>query len=157
MIRTIALLAAVAGTPAAALSCLPPDAVRLYHQADESDARFAIVTGRLHPEGEIAVPQVDANNQKDAEATTRVRMTGKVLGPQDFSQDFEIGVDVTIQCFAIWCGAAITDQDILAALRLTGDAPVLEIGPCGGMAMPLANADIGGLLTCHRAGSCAPQ
>ncbi|NNL48303.1 MAG: hypothetical protein HKO76_08050 [Acidimicrobiia bacterium] len=157
MIRAATVLALVAATPANALSCLAPDAVRLYTQAAESDALFAIVTGRLHPDGEVRVPEVDANSQKNAEATTRVRMTGKVLGSQGFAQEFEREIDVTVTCLSIWCGTAITDQDILAAVRLTDDAPVLEVGPCGGMAIPLEGADVDGLLRCHRTGDCPPM
>lgn len=155
MIRIAAFLALLAGAPAHALSCLPPDALRLYDNAAESEDFYAIVTGRLHPDGDIAIPEVDVNNQKNAEATTRVRMSGKVLGSKGFAQEFEREIDVTITCLSIWCGGAITDQDVLAALRLTDDVPVLEIGPCGGNAMPLAQADIDGLLKCHRQGGCS--
>lgn len=139
-----------------ALSCLPPDAVRLYSSARDSNDLFAIVVGRLHPNGPIAVPKVDANQggTDDAQVTTQVRMSGRVLGETAFDDAFDRDIDVTITCLSVWCGAAIVDQDILAALRLTDDGPELEIGPCGGMAMPTAQADLDALLRCHVSGKC---
>lgn len=156
MIRLAAALTLVAA-PASALSCLPPDAVRLYSRADESIERFALVIGRLaaQPPIEIPVVPMDGSPTENKEATTRVRMTGQSLGARDFSVPFDLNIDVHVTCLSIWCGDPVTDREILAALRLTNGAPVLEVGPCGGNAMPLDQADLDALLACHRSGNCS--
>lgn len=155
MIRRIALLLFLA-SPANALSCLPPDAVRLYSQATESDERFVIVKGRLDPAKPITIPEIPKNGtlSESEAAITRVRMTGHLLGEEDFSQAFDGDVDVSVTCLSVWCGDPVTDRDILGALRLTDDVPVLEIGPCGGNSIPLEQADLKALLACHRSGKC---
>lgn len=157
---TVAALALLTiGGAANALSCMRPDAARLYAQARDSDEVFAIVTGRLHPERPISVPQVaeDGAFPKDQNAVTRVRMTGLVLGVEDFDQAFDREIDVRVTCMSIWCGDPKTDRDIIAALRLGGEVPELEIGPCGGMAMVASEDQILRLLECHRFGNCTIQ
>jgi hypothetical protein len=156
VIRPLLLAALVAAGPASALSCLPPDAVRLYQQADASAERYFIAIGRLHADREIRVPTPSPDAPETSEAVTRVRMTGHVLGETGFDEPFDILVDVKVTCLSIWCGSPVTDRDILAAVRLTGDVPELEIGPCGGLTMPAENADTEALLTCHRLGGCSP-
>ena len=158
MIR-LATALAVFATPAGALSCLPPDALRLYTQAAESEELFAIVTGRLMPERPIEVPVIpqDGSPPASKEATTRVRMSGLSLGVEEFSAPFDMDIDVRVTCLSIWCGSPVTDREILAALRLTDGVPELEVGPCGGNAMPLEQADLDALLGCHRSGDCGGE
>lgn len=157
MTRLLAAFLILLSAPAHALSCLPPDAVRLYSQAAESDALFTIVIGRLHAGDDIEVPEVrhDGSMEQSSEATTRIRMTGQALNARDFATPFDREIDVRVMCFSIWCGAPVTDRDILGALRLTDNVPVLEIDPCGGNAMPLDQADLDALLRCHRSGICS--
>lgn len=155
MIRLAAALALLA-TPAGALSCLPPDALRLYTQAAESEEVFAIVIGRLSPETPIAIPAIpqDGSPPASKQATTRVRMSGLSLGAEEFSAPFDLDIDVRVACLSIWCGAPVTDREILAALRLTDGVPELDVDPCGGNAMPLEQVDLDPLLRCHRSGDC---
>lgn len=156
MIRLAMIAALLAAGPVHALSCLPPDAVRLYQQADDSTERYFMVIGRLNADREIRVPMPTVNSPERSEAVTRVRMTGHFLGQTDFDEPFDILVDVKVTCLSIWCGSPVTDRDILAAVRLTGGVPELEFGPCGGLTMPAKDADIEALLTCHRSGGCSP-
>ena len=155
MTRLLALLLLLA-SPAHALSCLRPDAVRLYTQAAESEELFAIFIGRLHAENGIEVPRIpnDGTIQDNKEATSRVRLTGVTLGERHFDTPFDRDIDVRVTCLSVWCGNPLTDRDILAALRLTDGGPELEIDPCGSMAMPAEEADIDALLRCHRSGKC---
>ena len=158
MTRILAVLLSLA-TPVSALSCLPPDARQLYVQAAESDEFFAIVIGRIDPEDPIEIPAVPQNGSspKTQEATTRVRMSGLALNAEEFATAFDRDIDVKVTCLSIWCGNPVTDRDILAALRLTDGVPELEIGPCGGNAMPLDQADLDALLRCHRSGICGGE
>ena len=142
------------GSPAHALSCLPPDAVRLYSDAAASEDHFVIVIGRLHPDREIEIPPASPDSVQETEAVTRVRMSGHLLGSDGFEEAFDRDIDVSVTCLSVWCGAPATDRDIVAALRLVGDRPRLEVGPCGGMAVTLEDADVEGLLRCHRTGEC---
>ncbi len=141
---------------AAALSCIAPDAVRLYTQARDSAETFAIVKGRLHPEAPIAIPAVptDGTMSREMQTTTRVRMTGVILGQDAFDTAFDREVDVTVSCLSVWCGTPVTDREILAALRLTDSVPELVFGPCGGDAMVVEDEAVERLIQCHRTGRC---
>lgn len=156
MIRLAMIAALLVAGPAHALSCLPPDAVRLYQQADDSAERYFLVIGRLHPVREIRVPSPTVDSPERSEAVTRARLTGHFLGETDFDQPLDILIDVKVSCLSIWCGSPVTDRDILAAVRLTGGVPELEFGPCGGLTMAAEDADTEALLTCHRSGGCSP-
>ena len=155
MIRIVAPLLFLA-FPAHALSCLPPDAVRLYVQAAESDAPFAIFRGRIEPNQPIAVPEIPKVGAmpETKDAVTRVRLTGRLLGSEDFTRPFDDDVDVRVTCLSVWCGNPVTGRELLAALRMTDDVPVLEVGPCGGDSMLAEQTDIEALLACHRTGEC---
>lgn len=155
MIRIVAPLLFLA-FPVHALSCLPPDSVRLYTHAADSEAPFAIFRGRIDPARPIVVPEIprDSATAETRDAVTRVRLRGHLLGEKDFTQRFDGEVDVRVTCLSVWCGTPVTDREILAALRVTEDVPVLEIGPCGGDSMPSEQADIEALLACHRTGEC---
>lgn len=157
MKRAILFLATMlASSPAAALSCLPPDALRLYSSARDSADIYAIVRVRIPSGTAIAVPEVpgDGSMAKSAQATTTLRLSGLVLNENGFGTPFDRDVNVVVTCLSIWCGSPVTDRDLLAALRLTQDGPELTIGPCGGDAMLWDSADIRALLTCHRTGRC---
>ena len=155
----LAVGATMAADAAFALSCMKPDAVRLYTQARDSSDLYAIVIGQLQPDTKIAIPEpsTDGSGTRDLAATTRSRMFGRVLGENGFAQFFDREVDVQITCLSIWCGGPILGKDFLAALRVTGGVPILEIGPCGGLTMEVDTDGIDRLLTCHRTGECVTE
>ena len=155
----LVVAATLTADAALALSCMKPDAVRLYTQARDSSDLYAIVIGQLQPDAEIAIPEPnpDGSGTRDLIATTRSRMSGRVLGETGFSQFFDREVDVQITCLSIWCGAPVLGKDFLAALRVTGGVPILEIGPCGGLTMEADQDGIDRLLTCHQTGECAVE
>lgn len=159
--RLLALVAAatVTADAALALSCMKPDAVRLYTQARDSSDLYAIVIGQLQPDAEIAIPEPNPGGSGELELskTTRVRMSGHVLGESGFARMFDREVDVRVTCLSIWCGAPVLGKDVLAALRVTGGVPVLEIGPCGGLTMEADQVGIDRLITCHQTGECAVE
>ena len=107
--RLLALVAAatVTADAALALSCMKPDAVRLYTQARDSSDLYAIVIGQLQPDAEIAIPEPnpDGSGELELSETTRVRMSGHVLGESGFARMFDREVDVRVTCLSIWCGA----------------------------------------------------
>lgn len=146
----------LAAGPAFALSCMPANGASLYIEARDSSEAFAIVKGRLSSTPPITVPQVSDRNPstESPRETTRVRMTGVVLGEEDFGAGFDRQIDVTVTCASVWCGQPQTDTELLAALRLTGATPELSIGPCGGHAVPATPDNIDALLECHRNGVC---
>ena len=154
--QTLAVILALAPAPSWSLSCLPPDPARLYMEARDSAEVYAIVIGKLHSDRPIAVPEVGKGDAfpKDSSALTRARMSGTVLGAEAFDETFDREIDVKVTCLSIWCGKPVVDQDILAAIRLTDNGPELEIGPCGGLTVPISDADTEGLLKCHRTGRC---
>lgn len=149
-----ALLAAM---PVHALSCLRPDAVRLYTEARDSTDPFAIVRGVIHADGPLTLPERDADGQfrSGAEAINQVRMIGERLGSDGFTTPFDETIALKIACVAVWCGNPQLDTPIIAALDVTDHGLMLWIGPCGVRAMPASDADVARVVACHQTGQCA--
>jgi len=144
-----AVLSASLASSALALSCVPPDAARLYDMAQKDKAPFYIVRGDiqlLEPPAKIAPGEI---------GRTKARMTGKALSKSGFNANFDRELTIETSCLASWCGSAegLTGPHI-AALQLIGDALTLSIGPCGGDQVRWDQAGEDRLLLCHRAGGC---
>lgn len=156
MIRLI-FIAALTATPAFSLSCLPPDAVRLYETARDAEESYMIVKGRLIETGPIAIPQPDPNSiEQVPPVASTARFRGQALGPTDFSAPFVSPITVTVSCAMTWCGAPVTDRDLIVALRVTELGYALDIGPCGGDTVPYDPEGEARLLDCHRGAECQP-
>lgn len=152
MLRLAILLCLVAG-PVQALSCLAPDAVRLYERARDSEAFYTVVRGRIA--GEVVQPRPDPQGQVEPGTvlTSTVRVVGVALDADGFDVPFDQPVDVNVTCAGPWCGGA-SDGEAILALRHTEKGLQLEAGPCAADQVPVSDTGIDRLLACHRAGIC---
>jgi hypothetical protein len=147
LIRTALLLALLAG-PAQALSCLPPDPVRLFEFAKQSPDPFVIVKGRILA-GEVELPR---ENTK-LPARSSVRIEGLGLTRTGFSAPVAREVTLELSCLSVWC-ATPPEGVLIMALKVEGDARTLAIDPCGGNAVPWTEDGEVRLLACQRDGDC---
>lgn len=154
MIRSVALTLAVitAAGPAAALSCLRPDAVRMFEYARDSADIYYVIKGRLTALGPYAIPS--SENGKDNSADTPVQITGSGLSSQGFSVPVDISATLRLNCLAVWCASPPADEELLMIVKKAEDALILEVGPCGGTAVNWDKDAEERLLKCHMSKVC---
>lgn len=148
MIRLALLLALLAG-PAAALSCLPPDPVRLYQFAEQSPDRYVMLKGRIIGD-DIELPR---QNSK-IPARTTVRVEGLGLSATGFDAPADREITLELSCLSVWCAAPPEEGELIMALKLEGETRVLAIDPCGGNAIPWSEDGEKRLLDCYLDGTC---
>ncbi len=153
MIRGISLVAALiaAGSPALALSCLQPDAVRLYEMARDAEEEFYFVKGRVDLIGPVREPVPNT----DTPALTRARISGTALNSHGFGTAFEQDITIEASCLSVWCGSPEDPTgELFAALEIKDQGLTLRVGPCGGDVVQWDRDGERRLLECHRTGLC---
>ncbi len=153
-----------AAQSALALSCLRPDSVRLYEFARDSDDLYQIVLGRISSVEPIALPEapeMGSGGIGDGEtniARSTVRVTGTALTTDAFDQPFERNVILELGCLGPWCSDPPTmEKDLLLALRVDGDARILNPGVCSEASVLGTPGAVDRLLDCHVNGHCPQQ
>ncbi len=147
----LALAFITSASPVLALSCLRPDAVRLYEQARDSEDAFYIVRGRIDVTGPISEP----DPTKGTPGHTQARFTGELLASQDFGAEFDRDINIISTCAGPWCGnPAGMEGDLIAAIRVDDAELSLASGPCGGDMVAWSDDAAARLLACHREGLC---
>lgn len=149
MIRIVLLLAVLA-SPAHALSCIRPDAVRLFEAARNSADPYVLIRGRLSVDGPVALPDAD---RKDS-ARTVVRVDGMGLNRQGFAAPVSREVVLELSCISVWCASPPGDGELIMALRVEGDARILAVDSCGGGVVPWTEDQEKRLLECATGGDC---
>lgn len=148
-----ALLVCLVAQPALALSCLRPDAVRLYEMARDSDDLFVMVRGKAEVTG--AAINLVPDNTRDQTATTTAVVSGTLLTSHAFGRDFNREITLEVSCLGPWCGGTDgLEREQFLAIQVREDDLVLRLGPCGG---DVVNWDRDGerrMLSCHRGGAC---
>lgn len=122
-----ALCAAVtAATPALSLSCLMPDPVSAFAQANAAPENYVVVLGRFsggpgpRPDGSV-------------DGTPRsygARFEGHVLNRDGPTREIRRDVRVTETCAGPWCADLPVGQTVLTFLRTGGGTAALDLGPC---------------------------
>ncbi|QYX56266.1 hypothetical protein K1T73_14570 [Roseovarius sp. SCSIO 43702] len=158
--KTLCLLALLAPGPALALSCMPHDVAQVFQRADEAEAVYIVVHGRLTFD-ESRLPEVDMSNQQATPPHTRIpaRITGKSLGKDGFTRDFSAPVTLDAQCFGPWCAQPRSGVQYLAFLARDADGSYdLAADPCGGdlFGEPTAQ-QLETVKTCFTGGPCKPE
>lgn len=148
MIRYALLVGLLAG-PANALSCLPPDPVRLFQFAKDSADSYVIVMGRILA-GEIDLP----NEGSKVPTRSTVRVEGMGLSRTGFDTPIERDVTLELSCLSVWCASPPAEGVLIMALKVEGDGRVLAIDPCGGNAVPWTEDGETRLLACQMGGEC---
>lgn len=146
-------LAFLAASPAFALSCMRPDAVRLFEQARDAEAAYYIVKGRVEF---LETPKTPRPGSKTP-ARTRAAIKGQALSSSGFNAPFNREVTVETTCLASWCGSAENLKgELVMAVEIGLDELTLEIGPCGGDQVAWDQGAEDRLLKCHLDGVCEP-
>ncbi|MDD9921872.1 MAG: hypothetical protein OXQ92_06280 [Boseongicola sp.] len=154
MIRVLFLAAVLtisAAQSAIALSCLRPDAVRLFEYVRDADEPFYMVRGRI----EITGPVSEPIQNSDKRAPTPARLVGIALGKDSFSSPFDRAVTIEAYCLGPWCGSAETeDVEMFFGVEIRDDELFVRIGPCGGDVVRWDRDGERRLLNCYRDGQC---
>ena len=146
-------LAIVTAGPVSALSCMRPDAVRLFERARDSKDSFYIVTGRVDL---VETPSIPKPGAKTPERT-RAKITGQALSSSGFNAPFEREVMVEATCLASWCGSPEgLSGALIMAIKIEFETLTLRVGPCGGDQVTWDQLSEDRLLTCHLDGVCEP-
>ena len=147
------MIASLAG-PALALSCMRPDAVRLYEQARDSEDLYSMVIGTVTPNAPIVAPT--AQGRKTSE--TPVTLSGRSLTNAGFTGAFDQTVTLRLSCLSVWCADAPEFEDeVLVTLRHEQDNLVIDVSPCPANALPANADDEARILNCHRFEKCDAQ
>lgn len=149
--------AILASGPAFSLSCLKPDAVTQYEAARDSRDLYSLVIGTIQSDDPIAIPKQDlaGTGTEPKSADTAVRVSGRVLTSQGFTNPFDQEVTLRATCISVWCPSAPeTDREVFAALKHVEEDLVLEISACPSNALPWTADDEARVLNCHRFETC---
>ncbi|MEK6215808.1 MAG: hypothetical protein N2B03_01180, partial [Boseongicola sp.] len=151
--RFVAVFAFIAaGSPVLALSCLPPDAVRLYEMARDAEEAYYFVKGRI----DLTGPAQEPDPNSDAPALTRAHISGTALNSHGFGTSFEQDITIEASCLSVWCGSAENlTGELFTAMRIINKELTLRVGPCGGDVVQWDQDAERRLLECHRTGICA--
>jgi len=130
MIRFISCALMLLGSQAAALSCIAPDPVMSFHQADEDPDPIFILHGQVIFD-ESLLPQGVVNETRDPDPIPGV-FQGAALTRTGFNAPFESDVTVQSICAGPWCGGMASGAPYLMFVRDTAAGLVVEVNPCGG-------------------------
>ncbi len=155
MIRLGALaLAMLAATQAAALTCVRPDPIQSFRDAQAASGSYAVLYGTLDfdparmPEGgfgEAPNPRPDM---------VGAAFSGLALGLEGFMRPVQDTVALQPTCAGPWCGSIAPGTYLLFA-EVTASGYRVEIGPCGGGAFDqVSETTLMQLTACMRGQAC---
>lgn len=155
--RWLALVAGVmAAGPATALSCLPPDPVRDFKEAESSPDRWGIALGRLDFNAE-RLPQVDWDRQDEVPPQTdlRAQFIGHSLDMNGFKTVFQANVTLRVLCFGPWCAEPKSGGRYLAFIKHENGKRIIHADPCGSwLYLNPRKYDLDRVRTCFAGGPC---
>lgn len=155
---TLAMATAmVTALPASALSCLRPDAVRLYTEARDAEARFRVIHGQLEALEPLRELSGGLGRKGPAELELRAQVSGQQLGARGFKAPVEaLPVTVRLVCFASWCGSFPEGETLLMALEEEAEGRlVLVADPCFSRVIADPEpAALRAVTRCHQSGDC---
>lgn len=154
--RWIAVLAMLVGSPAFSLSCVPPDPVQDYKNAEASSARWGVAVGQLSfNEGKL--PKVDMNrpDRVPEKTTIRAQFVGHSLNSDGFKTPFQANVTLEVQCILTWCGMPRNGARYLAFIKHEGGKRKVFAEPCGTWLHPNPRKkDLKRIQSCFVGGAC---
>lgn len=154
----LAALVACAPVAASALSCMPHSVQAAFQQAQESDAKFLVVRGRL----EFDAHQLPNMNRKDQRATPQetlipARLKGTSLSAKGFSTPYNQDVTLSIACYGPWCASVQRGTEVLVFVEMGKGGNVISTNPCGGHLFGTPTPKmIRDVKSCFAGGACTP-
>ena len=145
--------------PAHALSCMRPDPVQDFLEADASDEVWIVVDGELSfDESRLPHPDPIMLNVSPPQTNIPARLAGKSLSGQGFERDFRADITLRVLCFGRWCGGAVNKARYLAFLKRESNGYVMIANPCGTRVYSDPQLAIKKTLTdCMRGAPCEPM
>lgn len=140
-----ALLGAVIGGQASALSCAPPDIVRSYEYASGQDEMYFLLKGQVSLTDGQEMPQAsDRTGDPDEMLLDPVygAFTGEIYQLGGF-EVFDAPIEVRLRCLSAWCGDYPGDEPALyiAEVSDTNMWLSIEMPPCGGTVFDISALD----------------
>ena len=155
MIRLgVLALALLAATQATALTCVRPDPLRSFRDAQAAPESYVVLHGTLEfdpagmPDGGVSqdpAPQPDP---------VGAAFSGLALGPGGFTRPVQDSVTLQPTCAGPWCGS-IAPGTYLVFAEVTESGYRVEIGPCGGGAFDeVSETTLARLAACMKGQAC---
>lgn len=157
--RILTLCAAVAlAGPVHALSCVAPDVATSFAYAQEAEAAYLVVHGKVDYDMS-QVPERTIENQFDGVPTTNIpgHMTGMALSKAGFKTPFDKPVTVAVECYGMWCGGAASGTPHMFFVERREGGYVLSLRPCGDFAIYDPTPEmLNQAVQCIRGKACEP-
>jgi hypothetical protein len=160
VIRALLLLAAtLSATQAAALTCVPPDPLRSFREANAAPESYVVLHGRLHFDPAL-MPGADALPPPGAAETrldpVEARFEGFALGLAGFTRPVSATVVLEPSCLGQFCAGIGPGDGWLLFARPSGTGAYhVAIEPCGNRAFDgVPRATLDALATCLQGGPC---
>ena len=152
-----AFLLACVPVAATALSCRPHSVEAAFQQAQEADAHFLIVQGRLDFAGG-QMPKLGTSAHSAARTTEiTARLTGTSLSARGFATPYNRSVRLRVECYGPWCANVQRGGQVLAFVEQREDGRVIATNPCGGYLFQNPTARmLRAVRGCFAGGACAP-
>ncbi len=153
-----ASLALVSAAPAQALSCLRPDPIRSFLQADAAPETYLALLGAFEFDADLLLIPDPAKPVSAAPPPLTARFTGHQLGPDGFDTPVDLEVVLQPSCAGPWCGSLAPGDDVLAFARREDGALIVDLEPCPGKVQGAPDAAARDRLTaCMRGAACLPD
>ena len=154
MIRGLLLTACLlSATQAFALTCVPPDPIGAFQEAQAAPETYKVLHGTLSFDPS-RMPPGDGSAAPTPEPVG-ARFTGFALGLAGFTRPVEAPMTLQPTCAGPWCGS-IGPGTVLLFAEVTDAGYIVEIGPCGGGAFDqVPEATLERLASCIRGEACA--
>ncbi|MGH1415515.1 MAG: hypothetical protein ACRBB0_18650 [Pelagimonas sp.] len=127
-IVALALGLLIMAQPALALSCLKPNPVRSYLEADASEERWGAVLGRLDFDEGRLPPTVSGGGHSDVDL--HAQLVGHSLDADGFTNPFQGAITLRIVCTGSWCGRARSGGHYLMFIKREKGKHVAFANPC---------------------------
>lgn len=160
MIRSLLLAAALlSATEAAALTCVPPDPLRSFREADAAPEGYVVLHGSLAFDPALMPGAGDLPPPGTAETwldPVEARFEGHALGLAGFSRPVRASVLLEPGCLGQFCAHIGPGDDWLLFARPSGTGVYhVAIDPCGSWAFDRASrATLNALTSCLQGGAC---
>ncbi len=124
-----AVLSALSGGPALALTCQRPSVELAFLEAQQSDDAYLVVHGRLdfNP---AEWPRSGPDDQFRTETVLGASFVGLALTGTGFNARFAQQIWLRVGCLDSRCGQAVPGGEYLVFLERTSRGYVLELGVC---------------------------
>ncbi|MEL6681447.1 MAG: hypothetical protein AAFQ09_02235 [Pseudomonadota bacterium] len=152
-----AVVLAVMGNDALALSCIRPDPISTFKQLAAAPESYFVLQGELTFD-ESALPPSIRDVSGDAPTPIRAQFNGLGLTKDGFTATYVSPVTLEISCAGPWCGSARSGGDAIYFVEATTPLATVLADPCGSRIFAEPSQDtLNTLVSCMQGGPCSPQ